>query len=116
MNQTGFHNLLIALGIDPGQLVAGFAGGIASLNFLKGLTKTQMLVSVFSSLACAVYGTPLAAKYFGITDNGTCYGLAFALGLCAMNVLPMVRAMVEKKGTQLADTSPPTYGGGDAKP
>lgn len=76
-------------GIRIGQLIAGFAGAVISLSYLRPLTKLQATSAVFTGAFTAAYITPLAVQYLGFgprAENAT----AFILGLCAMNIIPGV--------------------------
>lgn len=77
-------------GIKLGIAAAGFAGGVVSLTYLKGLSKTQAVLSVFTGLAFAVYMTPAFFLYFFENTPNTNYenAIAFMLGLTAMNIIP----------------------------
>jgi hypothetical protein len=81
------------LGVKYSALVAGFAGGVISLAYLKELTRTQMVIAVIAGSASAGYLTPVAipiiARAAGIEasiafENAT----AFLLGLTSMNIIP----------------------------
>lgn len=97
MNETvppgsGVREVLDALGIRAGVLLAGFAGGIVSLQYLKNLSRTQTVVAVFTSLATAAYGTPVVVSGLNIDKQAYQFGSAFILGLCALHIIPAIRA------------------------
>lgn len=77
-------------GLKVGSLVAGFAGGVVSLSFLKGLSHQQAVLAVFTGVASAAYLTPLAMHYVlpGQIDTPIEKGTAFLIGLTAMNIIP----------------------------
>lgn len=82
-------------GVKLGILIAGVAGGVVCLTFVKPLTKLQGVLSVFTGAATSVYLTPIAAKYFsmeGPTENG----VAFLVGLVAMNLIPGIIKLSDK--------------------
>lgn len=81
------------LGIKYSALVAGFAGGVISLAYLKELTRAQMVIAVFAGSASAGYLTPLAipaiAGAVGIAPSAAFENAAaFLIGLTSMNVIP----------------------------
>lgn len=81
------------LGVKYSALVAGFAGGVISLAYLKELTKAQMVIAVIAGSASAGYLTPVAipmlARAIGI-DASPAFenAAAFLLGLTSMNLIP----------------------------
>ena len=80
------------LGIKLAWLIGGFAGGVVSLSFVKNLTPVQGILAVFTGVASAAYGTPLTMHYLFSASGGTALenGVAFVIGLTAMNVIPGV--------------------------
>lgn len=78
-------------GIKLATLVAGFAGGVVSLSFLRDLTIPQGVLAVFTGVASAAYLTPVVMHYvFSATSPQLENGVAFAIGLTAMNLIPGV--------------------------
>lgn len=96
MNTGGIRDILQSLGIDIGYWLAGFAGGVCSLTYLRGLSRSQAILAVFTSLCCAVYLTPVVVAKLSIADPRSQYGVAFVTGLVAMNIVPLIRATVER--------------------
>lgn len=82
-------------GIKLGLAIAGLAGGVVSLSYVKPLTRWQAILAVFTGAVCAVYLTPLAISYFQLSDAGE-HGAAFLLGLTAMNIVPGFIKLSEK--------------------
>jgi len=88
------------LGIKYSALVAGFAGGVISLAYLKELTRAQMVIAVVAGSASAGYLTPVAipllARAVGI-EASTAFenAAAFLLGLTSMNLIPGVLHLSE---------------------
>jgi len=76
-------------GVKLGIAVAGFAGGVASLSYLRPLSKLQAGVSVLTGALFATYVTPVVTAQFNLSQT-TEHGAAFLLGLCAMNIIPGV--------------------------
>lgn len=89
---SGVREALDALGIRIGVLLAGAAGGIVSLQYLKNLSRTETVLALFSSLALACYLTPVVVSGFGIDKQAYQFGCAFILGLCALHIIPAIRA------------------------
>lgn len=82
-----------------GVATAGFAGAILSLTFLRGLTRKEATWAFFTGFASAIFTTPLAISFFKITPDGeTQYGVAFLIGLLAMNIIPGLKALAGKFG------------------
>lgn len=78
------------LGLKTASLVAGFAGGVVSLSFVKNLTPMQGVLAVFTGVVSSAYFTPLAMHYLfsGSAVVPLENGVAFVIGLTAMNVIP----------------------------
>jgi len=81
------------LGVKYSALVAGFAGGVISLAYLKELTRAQMVIAVIAGSASAGYLTPVAipmlARAVGIDATPAFENAAaFLLGLTSMNLIP----------------------------
>ena len=80
-----------------GAVIAGFVGAILSLSFLKGLTRKEAVVAVLAGFASSVLTTPFVVAYFGLpSDVESRYGVAFLIGLLAMNLIPAVKAALER--------------------
>lgn len=80
-----------------GAVIAGFVGAILSLSFLKGLTRKEAVVAVLTGFASSVFTTPFVVAYFGLpSDVESRYGVAFLIGLLAMNLIPAVKAALER--------------------
>ena len=87
------HSTGAFLGVKYAALVAGFAGGVASLAFLRELDRTQMVLAVLSGSVCAGYLTPFAlpiiARGAGFEPTSEMENAAaFLVGLTAMNIVP----------------------------
>lgn len=88
------------LGVKYSALVAGFAGGVVSLAYLKELTRPQMVLAVLAGSASAGYMTPVAipllARAIGI-DASPAFenAAAFLLGLTSMNIIPGILRLSE---------------------
>jgi hypothetical protein len=88
------------LGVKYAALVAGFAGGVISLAYLRELTRAQMVIAVLAGSACAGYMTPVAipvmARALGIDPTPAMENAAaFLLGLTSMNIIPGVLHLSE---------------------
>lgn len=88
------------LGVKYSVLVAGFAGGVISLAYLKELTRAQMIIAVVAGSASAGYLTPVAipllARAVGIEASVAFENAAaFLLGLTSMNLIPGVLHLSE---------------------
>lgn len=88
------------LGVKYATLVAGFAGGVVSLAYLKEMSRTQMVLAVLTGSMVAGYLTPVAipmlARALGIEASPSMENAAaFLLGLTAMNVIPAIVRLSE---------------------
>jgi hypothetical protein len=86
------------VGVKYGVLLAGFAGGVVSLSFVKNLTRTQAVLAVLTGAFSANYLTPVALyyleKYSGpVSGDDLPFAVAFIIGLTAMNVIPGILKM-----------------------
>lgn len=80
-----------------GAVIAGFAGAILSLSFLKGLTRKQAGAAVLTGFLSSVFTTSFVVAQFGLpSDADSRNGVAFLIGLLAMNMIPAVKAAVER--------------------
>lgn len=80
-----------------GMVIAGFAGAILSLSFLKGLNRKQAFAAVLTGFLSSVFTTPFVVAYFGLPgDVESRYGVAFLIGLMAMNLIPAIKAAGER--------------------
>lgn len=82
------------VGAKYSATIAGFFGSVVSLTFLKELTLMQMLLAVFTGCATSTYTTPLFMHYLSITPELN-DGVAFVIGVVAMNLVPAVLALVD---------------------
>ena len=104
-----------AIGIKLSTMIAGFAGGVVSLAFVQGLTRTQAVMAVVVGALSAAYLTPVVVAKLGISPELQ-NGAAFVIGLCAMNAIPGVKKAASIWAARLTNASDqPTQGGGDAK-
>lgn len=75
------------LGIKIATAVAGFAGGVICLSYLRGLSHPQAAMAVLTGAVTASYVTPALMFYLHWPvplENFT----AFFVGLTAMNIIP----------------------------
>lgn len=74
-------------GVKFAALLAGFAGGVVSLSFVKELTRAQAVLSVFTGTVTAGYLTPWLLHYLSLSPELQ-NSAAFVVGLSAMNIIP----------------------------
>ncbi|WP_225011309.1 peptidase M48, Ste24p [Pseudomonas aeruginosa] len=91
--------------------IAGFWGSILSLGFLSGLNRWQAALAVATGFGCSTYWTaPVAAwlsrEYEIPLDEAFLSGVAFTIGLLAMNIVPGLKAAV----TAITERFLPTRG------
>lgn len=82
-------------GIKLAYMVAGFAGGVVSLRYVKNLNWWQGLSSVLGGTLTANYLTPVVQFYLKMEQPQE-YGTAFIVGLVALNLLAGVFKLSEK--------------------
>lgn len=85
-----------ALGVKLGWALAGLAGGIVSLSFLKNLNRWQAFLAFFTGGAAANYLTAVACGWLNVSNEQYQYGVAFVIGVCAMNIIPAIQMFVGK--------------------
>lgn len=85
-----------AIGIKASWALAGLAGGIVSLSFLKNLNRWQAFLAFFTGGAAANYLTAPACGWLNVTNEQYQYGVAFVIGVCAMNIIPALQSVVAK--------------------
>lgn len=77
-----------------GVATAGFAGAILSLTFLRELTRKQATAAVLTGFLSAIFTTSLVVQYFKLpTDADSQNGVAFLIGLLAMNIILGLKAL-----------------------
>jgi len=74
-------------GVKMASLIAGFAGGVVSLSYLRELSNPQMFLAVLVGALTAGYITPLALYYTSFPESLE-NGAAFLIGLTSMNLIP----------------------------
>lgn len=83
--------------VKYGMVMAAFIGSILSLGFLKDLTRGQAATAVATGFFFAVFLTQSVTMWIApkldlaVNDDLLC-GVAFVLGLTAMNIIPGVKA------------------------
>lgn len=82
-------------GVKLASLVAGFAGGVVSLSYLRELTRAQMLLAVATGSLTAGYITPAVLHYI-LFPSELENGIAFLIGLTAMNIVPGFIALADR--------------------
>lgn len=74
--------------------VAGFLGSVVTLSFVKDLPRLAMFSSVGTGAVTAHYVTPLVWATFPVVHGQ--FGVAFVLGILAMNLIPGVMKLGEE--------------------
>lgn len=95
---TAGVGLLSKLGLAKyGVYLASFLGAVASLGFLKNLSRGQAAFAVFVGFCSSTYWSwPIAfwtAKHFDLPVDAVVGGTAFAIGLTAMNIVPGLKLL-----------------------
>lgn len=74
--------------------LAGFAGSVVTLSFVKDLPRFAMLTSVGTGAVTAHYLTPLIWLAFPAVTGQ--FGVAFLVGILAMNLIPGLMKLGEE--------------------
>ena len=82
-----------------GIVTASFIGAILSLGFLKDLTRGQAATAVLTVFFFSIFLTQpvtsfLSRKLDMTPDDYLLCGVAFVLGLTAMNLIPAMKAII----------------------
>jgi len=90
------------LSIKYGYIIAGAIGGVVALRHIEGLSTFGRVIAVLSGAIVASYGTPAIDSLFSL-NNEVESGVAFLLGLTAMNIIPgLIRVSEMFKSDPLA--------------
>lgn len=84
------------LGINDAVLIAGLAGGIASLMKQKKLSFWEKVITVLSGGFAANYLTPMVAEWVNFSEN-THFGIAFMIGYGGMTFVEVIFLAIHKK-------------------
>ncbi len=82
-------------GIKIAPLVAGFAGAVVSLSYVRQLNRWQMCMALASGALCAAYLTPFV-RHFTNFPAELENGIAFLVGVSAMNLVPGMIKLSER--------------------
>ena len=99
-------------GIKLPLLIAGFAGAVVTLSYLKELKKSQVVMALITGALGAAYLTPITTHYLTIPDTLE-NGAGFLIGVVSMHLIPMILALAERyrsKPEQLLDVIGKTKG------
>lgn len=86
------------IGLKISLIMAGFVGGIVSLIRFKDMTSitiTIKVMSIFTGMASAVYGTPLICHFIETQSEELERGIAFALGIFGMELVVRLTQFVQ---------------------
>lgn len=82
-------------GVKLAYLVAGFAGGVVSLRYIKDLNWWQGISAIATGIAAANYITPVLQHFLSMPpalENGA----AFIVGFVSLNILAGIVKYSEK--------------------
>lgn len=82
------------LGVKYSATIAGFMGSIVALTFIKELTFVQLILAIITGCSTSTYVTPLVMYYFKIPVSIN-DGIAFLIGILAMNLIPALIALID---------------------
>lgn len=90
--------VVAALGLKPGQILAGLLGALCAFPFLKDQSRWMRICSLLSGMALANYGTPFVGGWFDLAPDY--YGLiGLACGIVGINIVAAIKkcgALFEK--------------------
>lgn len=75
------------IGASYMKLVAGFAGAVVSLAFLKNQSRGQMFINVAGGCIAVVFVAPAITDYYGMTKTAWVNLTTFGTGLLSMSIL-----------------------------
>lgn len=105
MNRTAYNetkpvdlsNLFWAFMVKYGFPIAAFFGSVMSLALLRPLTKKEAGLSVAVGFFTAIFCTDLLIVHFGLSFEGMARnGIAYLVGLFAMNIIPVVKIALKR--------------------
>ena len=99
-----------ALGIKYGGAVAGFYGTLLYLAHTEELSRKQMLLALFTGIACSIWLPPLVSAYLGLPEPVE-NALAFLIGLTGMSLI----AGILRAGDKFKDNPLGFFHKGDTK-
>ncbi|MDG9858198.1 peptidase M48, Ste24p [Pseudomonas nitroreducens] len=86
-----------------GVYLASFLGAVCSLGFLKNLSRGQAAFAVIVGFCSSTYWSwPLSiwiGKHFDLPVDSLVGGIAFAIGLTAMNIVPGLKLLAGRVAT-----------------
>ena len=77
------------IGINLVLFIAGFVGGLSSVDRVKDFTFLKKITSLLSGGFSANYLTPLISTWFNLRES-TLYGVAFLVGYGGLKFVEMV--------------------------
>lgn len=85
--------------VEVALTVAAFAGAVLALGFIRDLSRAHMALAVLVGFTTSLYCTPLALMLMGVPDRPghLKYGVAFLIGLFAMQLIPLVKVIVKQR-------------------
>ena len=92
----GFSEAATALLIKYGLFIASLVGSVLSLSLLRPLSKQQAAWAIATGFFTAVFTTDLVVAYFGLPGGGDVRnGVAYLIGLFAMNLIPLGKKIAQ---------------------
>lgn len=86
-----------SLGIQLSLLVAGFAGGLVSINKDNKLSVWGKITVIISGGFIATYITPVFFLVFKFEDERAKYGVAFIVGYMGLKAIELLVEKLTKK-------------------
>ena len=78
-------------------VIGGFVGSVLSLSLLKDLTRRQAVIAVVFGFSCSQFTSGFVVAYFNLPgDADSQYGVAFLIGLLAMNIVPVIKTTLKR--------------------
>jgi len=92
---TGITLIGVGTGLSFEVLLAGFAGALVTLSYLRSMGWMKRLWSLFTSTLTAGYTAPTMGAYLG--NSGSQVFAGFMIGLAAQVAIPAFLKLVKRK-------------------
>jgi hypothetical protein len=87
---------ITALLFKYGLFTASLFGSLLSLSLLRPLSKKEAALAIATGFFTAIFTTDLMIAHFGLPSDGSSRnGVAYLIGLTAMNFIPAIKLMAK---------------------
>tara|TARA_R110002051_G_C8457729_1_gene457854 strand:- start:217 stop:519 length:303 start_codon:yes stop_codon:yes gene_type:complete len=92
-------NFLKTIGIEFALLIAGFAGGLTSINKNQKLNLKQKILVIVSGGFIATYLTPVFIDVLNLQNANSKYGIAFVIGYMGLKSIEFLVSKFTKSNS-----------------